>query len=236
MKKCAQCNDFALYDDITGNCPICGATLVTYSRGGSMETSAINNVVHPNNTSCENDEEAAPVFENKQGFRYVYRGIITEVSSHSRFHNRLKKWINAIFRAEPYQFGNTSHETIFRLEEFTNGKVAGRKQNFVFYGDVEGRLIIGDDATVTAKRRGDRYIVTRLFLNETGQHVRPAFQIPSGLITVTFGFALVFLVALVTGVGGFIASGALYVVLEKLLSVAIVALLIYWIFKGIIKG
>lgn len=233
MKKCAQCNDFALYDDITGSCPICGATLVTYSRGGRIETSAINNVVHPNNTSYENDEEAVPAFENRQGFRYVYRGIITEVSSHSRFHNRLKKWINAIFRAEPYQFGNTSHETIFRLEEFSNGKIAARKQNFVFYGDVEGQLSIGDDATVTAKRRGDRYIVNRLFLNETRQNVRPAFQIPSGIITVAFGFILLLLVVLVADIVDFIASGSLYLILQKSLSVAILVLFVYWIYKGI---
>ena len=30
MKKCIHCNDFAIYDDVIENCPLCGTQLVDY--------------------------------------------------------------------------------------------------------------------------------------------------------------------------------------------------------------
>ena len=207
MKKCPKCNDFALYDDNVRTCPICDAELVSYIRGGvSGGTSSGSNTsnnrggssrgdeqpIRPNNrsqnTGANNTQSAVPQFETRSGLRYQYRGTITEIHSNARINSRMKKWVNALFRFEPYQFGHTSHETIIRVEGFHTGRVSGQRRDLIFYGDVEGRFNYGDDVTINAKRRGDRYIVTNMYLNETQSFVRPRPQIPAGVIAlITLG-------------------------------------------------
>ena len=241
MKKCPNCNDFSLYDDNVLTCPICDSNLVTYNRNGSTSTTSTGSgttrtreAVKPNTeTQRQNTanatQQTAPEFERISGLRYHYRGIITEISSHTRLHTRLKKWVNAVFRGEPYQLGNTSHETIIRIEEFHNGRVAGRKRDLIYYGDVEGRFNHGDDVSITAKRRGDRYIVTNMYLNETESIVRPGSQIPAGIISILSLLLLVAAIYLVSGIIAFINSGALFVLLEKAITIIIVVAALWWI-------
>ena len=248
MKRCPTCNDFALYDDNIHTCPICDSTLVTYVRNVSSRSSTdstnweTNNgePVRSNNTQSTNSEQhganrATPVFETRSGLRYHYRGIVTEITPRARLHNRLKKWIYALFRGEPYQFGNTSHETVLRIEEFHIGRVSGRKRDLIFYGDVEGRFNVGDDVDIIAKRRGDRYIVTRMYLNETESYVRSGPQIPAGIVAILSLIALVLALYLVGGVVAFIASGALLVLLDKAIGVIIVIAVVWWLFRSFFR-
>ena len=243
MKKCPKCNDFALYDDNVSTCPICDSNLVTYVRNGNSSTASTSarirrEPIRPNNETQSTyttnaAQQTVPEFERKSGFRYHYRGLIAESDSHGRFHTRLKKWVNAVFRGEPYQLGNTTHETIIRVEEFHNGRVAGRKRDLVFYGDVEGRFKNGDDVSITAKHRGDRYIVTRMYLNETESRVRPGPQIPAGIVAILSLIILVAAIYLVGGLIAFITSGALWVLLEKAVSLIIVIAVLWWFVKGL---
>ena len=101
------------------------------------------------------------------------------IRDRARYHNRFKKIVNALFRGEPYQFGNTSHETVFRVEGFHDGLLSGRKRDLIYYGDIEGRINYGDDVVVNAKKMGDRYIVTSLYSNETESQIKPPPQIPA---------------------------------------------------------
>lgn len=247
MKRCPNCNDFALYDDNVSTCPICDSNLVTYSRNGSTSTTSTGTgttrtrePVRPNTETQRTNtanatQQTAPEFERISGLRYHYRGIITEISSHARLHTRLKKWVNAVFRGEPYQLGHTSHETIIRVEEFHNGRVAGRKRDLVYYGDVEGRFNYGDDVSITAKRRGDRYIVTNMYLNETESRVRPGPQIPAGIIAILSLILLVVAIYLIGGIIAFITSGALFVLFEKAITIIIVVAVLWWIVRGLFR-
>lgn len=243
MKRCPNCNDFALYDDNVLTCPICETNLVTYSKNtnsslgsaeGTKEPIRPNNVNKRNN-SANASRQVVPEFERRSGLRYHYRGTITEISSHSRLHTKLKKWVNAIFRDEPYQLGNTSHETIIRIEEFHDGHVAGRKRDLIYYGDVEGRFNYGDDVNITAKRRGDRYIVTKMYLNETDSRVRTGPQIPAVVIAFLTLILLIAIAFIIAGIVSLITSGVLMELIEKAITIVVVIAALWLIIRGLFR-
>lgn len=232
MKKCPNCNDFALYDDDVAACPICGASLVKYQRRSSTRVQSepqevIQPIVHDTEPERRSNN-IAPEFETKQGLRYVYRGTVTEISSRARYHNRFKKIVNALFRGEPYQFGNTSHETVFRVEGFHDGLLSGRKRDLIYYGDIEGRINYGDDVVVNAKKMGDRYIVTSLYSNETESQIKPPPQIPALLFWIL-------IIAIALGIFYLASSGILASLLIKVATYAIL-IIGFLIFLGIIFG
>lgn len=205
MKRCPHCNDISSYGDWEEFCPVCNTRLIPiHSDNGAFsdfDTDYVSpaRLITPIAEAEEEDDEVTsgaqeiPAFENNG----TYRGRITYVHSQSRFHSRLKKIIFALLRGEPYQFGNTSHETLFRLAEFTPGHISGRERNFIFYGDVEGRFDIGDDVTVRAKVRGDRHIVRSFYSNSTESYVRPKPQLPAWFIWLLFALIIGLGVALV---------------------------------------
>ncbi len=251
MKRCTRCNDFALYDDETSRCPLCGEVLVRHvSKRANQERgveptwsnntySGNRNVVRPNRSSDEHNTNGqrreAPVFKRRQGLNYVYQGIITEITPLTRYNGHLKKIFNAIFRDEPYQFSHSTHMVAFRIEEFSDNRVAVQKQNCIFYGDVEGMFNVGDEATVTVKRKGTRHIVKNLFLNETGVPVRAGLQMPAWIIKLIFLIILIFVISLVTGIADLLASGVLQALLKELFTTVVAGLIIIWMFKELIR-
>ena len=223
MKKCIHCNDFAIYDDAIENCPLCGTQLVDYYNSNERNNTTRyeeSPVINTTPVSRVREEyETTPPFERTSGKRHVFRGIITEIHPQSRLHSRPKKLVNSIFRGEPYQFGNTSQETIFRVEQLHNAGFAYEKRDCIFYGDVEGRFNFGDDVTVTTKRVGDRYIVTNMMLNETNTPVRSGVQIPAGVIRVGFILAAIIVVLLIVGLVMFFAGGGLSQIFSLIISI-----------------
>ncbi len=249
MKKCPRCNDFALYDDNVQFCPVCETELIMYRRGNASgatykddagsNTHNDEQPIRPHNRTqpdrVNTDQSTEPQFETRSGLRYQYRGTITEIHPDSRFNSRLKKWIYALLRSEPYQFGHTSHKTIIRVEGFHTGRVSGERRDLIFYGDVEGRFNHGDDVTITAKKRGDRYIVTNMYLNETQSYVRPGPQIPAGVIALaTVGMFLLALF-LIIGLINFIKSGAFWALLKKVVVIAIVIVAAWWLIRSLFR-
>lgn len=206
MKRCPNCNDFALYDDEIMNCPICDARLVTYTSGG---TKVDDTVVRPETENYQTQRgNNPPQFETVNGNTYTFRGMVTEISTQQRWNNRMKKFLNSIFRSEPYQFGNTSQECVLRIEEFRNGRMASQRRDVFFYGEAEGRVTYGDDVTITAKRKNGRFIVTRLQVNDTGANVRPSVQIPAGIIKFFAAFVALIVLYLVVGFISLVATGS----------------------------
>lgn len=205
MKRCPNCNDFALYDDEIMNCPICDSHLVAYTRGGEHVNDT---VVRPEQNHQPHQTNTILPFETVNGNTYIFRGMVTEISTQQRWSNRLKKFLNAIFRSEPYQFGNTSQECVLRVEEFRNGRVASQRRDVIFYGEAEGRVTHGDDVTVTAKQKNGRFIVTKLQVNDTGANVRPSVQIPAAIIKFFAAFATLIALYLITGFVSLVATGS----------------------------
>lgn len=240
MKKCPNCNDFALYDDNVSSCPICDKELIAYNRNANITNGNSSTPIKPNNTrnreqNIQSQIQSPPDFEHFNGLRYHYRGRVININHQARLHSRLKKWLNALFLGEPYQFGNTSHETVIRIEEFNQERISGRKKDFFYYGDVEGRFETNDDVVITAKRRRDRFIVTRLYSNETESIIRPGPQIPSIVIVLFTLSVLTVLGFLVCGLISLITSGVMFVLLEEAISVIIVVAILYWIVKTLFR-
>ena len=206
MKRCPNCNDFALYDNEILNCPVCDTRLVMYTRDGEQTEETV--VIPEAQTSQTQTRNALPRFETVDGNTYTFRGMVTEISTQQRWNNRLKKFLNSIFRSEPYQFGNTSQECVLRIEEFRNGRMASQRRDVIFYGEAEGRVTHGDDVTVTAKRKNGRFIVTKLQVNDTGANVRPSVQIPAGIIKFFAAFISLIVLYLVIGFISLVATGS----------------------------
>lgn len=251
MKRCLQCNDFSLYEDGVSNCPVCGQFLSMYSRSGRYSRNAddipVSNKNVPYNNAVNNVGSASAnasgrnnvnnfTFETRNGLSYVYRGIITEITPQTRLHSPLKKWANAIFSNEPYQLSNTSHSTMFRVMDISNGRFSRAKRDFVFFGDVEGRFFVGDDVTVTAKRRGNRYIVTNLHLNDTETNVRPvSIQIPALIVRLLTLFVICAVVLFICGVVSILTSEAFHVFLGELLGYMVCGMLIFTFIRAFFK-
>ena len=233
MKRCDNCNDMALYDDVISNCPVCNAKLVDYIR--IEQPSNRQNTIRPVQPISEMPDrpvnvQSPPEFETRSGIFYQYRGMVSEIQSQSRLHSRLKKIINSLFRGAPYQFGHTSHETVFRIDEFTDTRLNGRRRDFVFYGDVEGRFFVGDDVLIRARRKGDRYVVQHMYLNETNTQIRPTPQLPAVFVWIILLLLIGLCYALVTGLIAVIESGVIGAFFHRILPYVIIVVgLLLWI-------
>lgn len=208
MKRCPNCNDFALYDDTIVNCPICDAQLIIYAKQGEYETETVIKPEVEQKNNWSHQANALPPFETINGNTYTFRGMVTEVSTQQRWNNRFKKILNAVFRSEPYQFGNTSQECVLRIEEFRNGRMASQSRDVIFYGEAEGRVAHGDDVTVTAKKRNGRFIVNRLQVNDTGANVKSSVQVPAGIIKFFAAFIALIALYIVIGFISLVATGS----------------------------
>lgn len=175
-----------------------------------------------------------PAFRTELGGRQVqFRGTIREVTHSTRLHSRFKKIVNSVFQREPYQLGHTSHYTTLRIEEYHPGMYAGNTIDVIFYGDVEGRVYRGDDVTVTTKRIGDRYVVTRLERNDgQGEVVQPTPQMSAGLIIALILLAIGLPVGFVAGGGLTALAGALVNLAGAILPTAVtIGLAVYILYK-----
>lgn len=230
MKKCPTCNDFIIYDDSVEKCPICNTYLIYKDEMNFNQNRTINNAI--NSIEDNKPTSDAPEFQTGNGLRQKYRGIVTEINSNSRFHNRTKKIINSIFNAEPYQFGNTSQYTVIRIEEMDDSLVAGRRKDLIFYGDIENQINRGDDIEASVITRRNKIIITNLYNYDTNSTVRPSPQIPSGVVWIILLLLIALLIILIVGIVNFVASGALMFLVRNVFLLAIIVLIMWWIIKG----
>ena len=226
MKYCPKCNDMALYDDSEVLCPICNSQLAPYRQPENRKRRSSNattrRVVRPmaevGSSSGEDDYQ----FEQHHGRSYVFHGTVTEVNAQARLHNRFKKLVNSLFYGEPYQFGNTSHETIIRLEELHYGRLATNRRDMVAYGDINSIITIGDELTIRTVKHGNRYVVKSVFSNETDSYVPISPQLPSIVIVALF----IALFLLVWGLISFFINGGIIRIVDAILA-AVMALVSY---------
>lgn len=249
MKQCPNCKGIELYDDSEVNCPHCDTILVPYRRIDSTAGSSIpaaQNVVRPHNTSVLQTPTQDPVFEQAMGGRIIYRGVVTSITPTSRYTRNSVKWINSFFGGQPFQFGNPVYETVIRIEEITRNRIPERMRNLIYYGDA-GELDIGDDITVTAIRKNDRYIIQDVLINDTESRVNPQGQISASSLRMTtlavFALVILFIYMLVSfftsggiwNLLGALAAGISSIIAKFLVTTSplIGLVIIYWL---LIKG
>ena len=222
MKQCPSCQDFALYDDSSERCPFCNAKLIPYVRQRRTTVHHEQPTVEPTeNPHEEAYRDTPPEFETANGNRSVFRGSVVSVASNSRFLSRGVKWANAVFRGEPYQIGNPVYETMIRIEEFDEHRLSATMRNLTFFGDAQGQVDVGDDIQAETKRRGGRYVITSLYINDTEARVRTAAQLSSGAVLgITIGVLLLCFL-LIRSIIRFFTTGAIWTMLAALVGGAV---------------
>ena len=248
MKQCPNCLGLELYDNEERTCPHCGTILVTYIRANNRDSSSHSpgtpaEAVHPHSRASEHPSASAPAFERRSGNVIAYRGVVSGVSTTSQFMSRLVKWLHAICRGVPYQFGNPVYETIIRIENMTQERIPDQMRSLVFYGQT-GEIEVGDDVTVTAVVQGGRFVIKKLFINDTESYIHAYGQIPAAairvlaLITAALVLSFVLMVVSLFSSGriwsllGSLMGGALSLVSKLVVTLAPLAVLvfIYWLF------
>ena len=197
MKQCLECQGLELYDDVEMYCPHCNAVLVPYVRNNRRQSAGMvnNEPIRPRMQNQTEKYAEAPVFESYSGGRLVYRGTVVSITPTSRFMTRFMKWFNAIFRGQPYQFGNPVYETVIRIEEISRLRIPDQMRSIVYYGE-PGELNVGDDITVSAVRRTGRLVARDLVINDIESVIRPYNQISALAVRILSLMAVLFFIFL----------------------------------------
>lgn len=222
MKQCPRCLGLELYDNEETTCPHCGATLVQYVRASNRARSgstahATSDAVQPPNRTNEHRQATAPTFESRNGNTTSYRGVVVSLSPTSRFMSRFVKWLNAVFKGQPYQLGNPVHETVIRIENITHERIPDRMRSLVFYGQT-GEVDIGDDVTMTVIEQGGRLVVKKLHINDTGADVRADGQISANVIRLLTLISVVLVILFISLIISFFTSGGIWSLLNALVG------------------
>ena len=123
--------------------------------------------------------------------------------------SRSLKWANAVFRGQPYQFGNPVHETIIRIEEISQSRLPDRMRSLVYYGEL-GELDVGDDVTISAVRGNDRLVIKDIVINDIETSVRPHGQMSAAAVRVLTLLLLVFIYYLFSSIISAFTSGRIF--------------------------
>lgn len=202
MKRCSLCN--AVYDDSYGTCPTCGVRLNSLTE--AAEHLANSNVtVHSaslNNGSRQNAQASSIQFYERSGSTHIFNGALAEVSTQQYYQSKSTKLIRAVFSGEPYQLSHTSYITILRIEEHALRRYPEQAQDIVLFGGVQNVFAPGDDLTIRAKRKGNRYVAKRFFSHSIDRNIRIEGNIPAGLIRFLF---LILAAAIIWAIHGIVS-------------------------------
>ena len=193
MKRCNSCN--AVYDDSYNICPTCGVRLTTLS--GNEERLAQRNAQNGNTgaysagtsyagTTTQRRNQPAYRFVEQDGSTVVFNGAVAEANTQQFYQSKFTKIIRAVFSSEPYQLSHTSYLTVFRVEEHSINNYPEQAQDIVLFGGIQNVLAPGDDVTVRAKRKGNRYVAKSIYNHSINSNVRLEANIPAGVVKFLF--------------------------------------------------
>lgn len=226
MKQCPKCQGFELYEDEEDTCPYCGTSLVLYDRKNRREVDFRENPTSdrpPVDSRRETSRSEEPVFESRDGNRFKYRGVVVSVSPTSRYISSSMKWFNAVFRGQPYQIGNPVYETVLRIEEICQSRIPDKMRSLIFYGEL-GELNTGDDVTICAVRKYDRFIVQSLMINDIESLVHANGLISASVVRFLSLLTIVLIGLFVMGIVSFFTSGG-FLLLISALAIGIVSVI-----------
>ncbi len=199
MKRCSLCN--AVYDDSYGTCPTCGVRLNSLTEGADRLVNS-NVTVHNvplNNGNRQNAQSTSIQFYERSGSTHIFNGALAEVSTQQYYQSKSTKLIRALFSGEPYQLSHTSYITILRIEEHALRRYPEQAQDVVLFGGVQNVFAPGDDLTIRAKRKRNRYVAKRIFSHSIDRNIRIEGNIPAGVIRFLF---LILVAAIIWAIHG----------------------------------
>lgn len=183
-------------------------------------------------------ETSAIEFERHGPINSSFNGIVSQINTFQNRQSVFGKLMHTLFTGEPYQFGPIAYTTIFRVEEMATNRFAERARDVVIYGNIQSLLALGDDVTVTAVRRGDRYIAKRIYSNTTDSLVRVPHEMSAGVVRfmalVLVGLIAMIIVGITTAdysqIGQFFSK-----ILDKLFVLIIVVVIIWYCIKNLFR-
>lgn len=238
MKRCTNPNcasDF-LFGNNKTTCPFCHSRLVNSGDANRMEAQTI---VPPDMVTVRDEPQQAETaeFMRERFGKVICTGRILEIDHHEVFNSRFHKLINSLIRGEPYQFAHQTAEYTIRVENITDG-IATEVTDFCLYGNYLGRLQVGDEVVVHAKKHRDRRIVRSIYNRTTDSPVRPGFQLSAGVIRTVFLTIAILIFALLCECVQLITSGTMASgmvgVLSDVMPTILVIIGIWLIFRSIL--
>lgn len=223
MKQCPRCQGLELYDDEIILCPYCDTTLVPYTRKNRRNINDENGPrepKRPTGSSQRKTRTEPPIFERHNAGRYNYRGVVTSISPTSRFMTNTVKWLNSVFKGQPYQLGNPVHETILRIEEISQSRLPDKMRSLVYYGEL-GELNVGDDVAISAVKRDGRLVVRNIVINDIESSVHTQGLISANLVRFLSLAAIGLIVLLISVIVSFFTSGGIWMILGALVGGAL---------------
>lgn len=238
MKRCSLCN--AVYDDSHGVCPTCGVRLNSLTEEADRPANP-NVIVHNtsyNNRSCQNVQASSIHFYERSGLTHIFNGAVAEVSTQQYYQSKSTKLIRALFSGEPYQLSHTSYITILRIEEHTLRRYPEQAQDIVLFGGVQNIFAPGDDLTIRAKRRGNRYVAKRIFSHSIDRNIRIEGNIPAGAIRLLFLILAAAIIWVIHGIASidYLAAGqGILRFFTSLIPAALTVWLLWILIKSLFK-
>jgi len=188
MRRCPECR--TVYEEGTNLCPDCGEPTIRISpseraAGPARQSGeSIRSTTPAFDASRQNNSgnDTTHVFMQRSGFGYTINGAIAESQTQQYYQSKLTKIVRAVFSGEPYQLAHTSHATIFRVEEHVTRGYPENACDVTLYGNMKNIFAVGDDVTVTAKRKGARMVARRVYNHSINNYVGIQPNIPAGVI------------------------------------------------------
>ena len=203
MKRCPECQGiYEVYLDI---CPTCGEPLRSCNRttpsrgsiGNGGDDHAFSSGAGISQPSPSPDSNRPGKFMEIEGKNVLINGAVVESNTQQYYQSKLTRFFNAVFSGEPYQFSHTTFVTIFRVEESTIGRYPEHAMDVTLYGNMQNLFAVGDDLTITGRRKGSGVVAKSIFNHSISSPIRMQPYIPAGVVR---GFVL------------FVAATALYVI------------------------
>lgn len=200
MKVCT--NVHCRTDFIFGNnktvCPFCGSRLTENVANNGNEVAHFNQGINFGNEimNIPVAEPAQQEFIVHNGRRITCRGEILEIEHHEIFCSKFHKWINAVFRGEPYQFAHQTMEYVVRVQRIADG-YTGEITDFHLFGNYMGKFQVGDEVEFTAKSCGGRNIVKKAINHSIGQTISGGILLPAGFIRAITAVAIIAIILMI---------------------------------------
>lgn len=237
MKRCGECN--AIYEEQYDICPTCGEKLEFYtqSSSGSGTRNTYTQREEVPRSSTENPQHSAErssyVFEQQDGANVIINGAVAEANTQQYYQSKFTKIIQALFSGEPYQLSHTSFVTIFRVEEHTLRGYPEHARDITVYGNTQNLFAVGDDVTVEAKRRGNRYIAKRIYNHSIDSNVHIQPYIPAGVI---WGILIAIIALIIMLISSLPAIGdGIIKLIGSLMPIIVVVAIFWYIFSSFFK-
>lgn len=239
MKYCPECN--AVYENNLDVCPTCGEPLERYQP--SRRNIPDEYIHNPNreeniNDSSNNNINSTYTFEQQSGFSVIINGAVAETNTQQYYQSKFAKYFQSLISGEPYQLSHTTFATVFRVEEHVVRGYPENAADIMLYGNVLNIFAVGDDVTVTAKRRGNRLIAKRVFNHSINANVKLQPYIPALVIRLFTVLVLVIIAMIAYGLltADYAAIGsAIMAFIGSILPTILTIGILWYIIKTVFK-